>query len=47
MWSFQTHYDPGFGSDSNTNNYHVPSCGGKGQPVHKPDNLTAICELTE
>jgi hypothetical protein len=39
------HYGPGVVSASNRNEYQECSWGGKGWPVHKADNLTAICEL--
>jgi hypothetical protein len=34
---------PWVDSDSNRNEYQESSCG-KGRPVRKADNLTAICE---
>jgi hypothetical protein len=43
--SFQQ-YGPGVDSSSNWNEYQEFSWRGKGWPVRKPDNLTAIYELT-
>jgi hypothetical protein len=42
----QPHYGPGVDSASNRNEYQESSRGGggKGRPVRKADNLTAICE---
>jgi hypothetical protein len=35
---------PGLDSAPNRNEYRESSWGGKGRPVRKADNLTAICE---
>jgi hypothetical protein len=40
---FQPQYGPGVDSASNRNEYQESSWG-KGRPVRKADNLTAICE---
>jgi hypothetical protein len=39
-------YGPGVVTASDRNEYQESSCGSKGRPAHKADNLTAICMLS-